>query len=361
VRGYVEPQYLRILAAEAAPLGDAGPFRMRRDPLTLRPAAVAPSTVSVWGNEAAAINISADRGAAKRRLVAAGSVLLVHGVCLALMLVLRNTVLEETPPIAVEVLWVEPAASAPPAEALATAELTRSPPEPPAAEPARPVAAPPESPPPEPPVAAAEAPSVVPPPAPESIVAAAPEVVEIQPAPQPAPAPEPIIAPAPEVAEIQPAPQPAPVEPIILPKPKPAPPPIAAAAAREPSPRTTAAHQPEGVAPVQEARLEPSAPASLPPPTVTVVPPSPIGGSMAKPAYPPEAMRRRLQGTVLLHIDVAASGVPTAAVVVRSSGYPLLDDAAVAGVLKWRFNPASRGGQAVASAIDHAVEFRLVD
>lgn len=59
------------------------------------------------------------------------------------------------------------------------------------------------------------------------------------------------------------------------------------------------------------------------------------------PPYPPASRRAGEQGTVLLEIIVAPSGVPTEVNVARSSGYSALDDAAVAAVRKWRFSTNS--------------------
>lgn len=65
------------------------------------------------------------------------------------------------------------------------------------------------------------------------------------------------------------------------------------------------------------------------------------------PAYPIEAMRAGIQGTVLLKVLVDAGGKPLQVVVAHSSGSRLLDNAARAHVLAaWRFHPAVRDGHA---------------
>jgi len=58
------------------------------------------------------------------------------------------------------------------------------------------------------------------------------------------------------------------------------------------------------------------------------------------PAYPPEAMRRRQQGTVRLVVHVSTEGVPILVELAGSSGHPSLDRAAVDAVGRWRFRPA---------------------
>jgi protein TonB len=54
-------------------------------------------------------------------------------------------------------------------------------------------------------------------------------------------------------------------------------------------------------------------------------------------------------GTVVLMIHVSPAGSTAGVDVVRSSGYVLLDRAAQEAVMHWRFLPAVKDGQAVAS------------
>lgn len=70
--------------------------------------------------------------------------------------------------------------------------------------------------------------------------------------------------------------------------------------------------------------------------------------SAPPPPYPPEAARRRLEGTVLLQVLVDVDGRPLEVLVQRSSGHRALDDTARKFVLKrWLFKPAVRNGQPV--------------
>ena len=55
------------------------------------------------------------------------------------------------------------------------------------------------------------------------------------------------------------------------------------------------------------------------------------------------------------------AGASDAVTILVSSGHPLLDDAALAAVRGWRFNPATRGGAAVAAPVDVPIRFRLQD
>jgi periplasmic protein TonB len=70
--------------------------------------------------------------------------------------------------------------------------------------------------------------------------------------------------------------------------------------------------------------------------------------SAPPPPYPPDALRRRVEGTVLLQVLVDVDGRPIEARVQRSSGHRSLDEAARKQVLKrWMFRPAMRNGTPV--------------
>lgn len=85
------------------------------------------------------------------------------------------------------------------------------------------------------------------------------------------------------------------------------------------------------------------------------------GLSNPPPRYPYLARRRGQEGRVLLRVRVSSAGNAAAVSIRRSSGYRLLDDAAVEAVREWRFVPASRGGSPVAGAVDVPVSFKLTD
>jgi len=78
-----------------------------------------------------------------------------------------------------------------------------------------------------------------------------------------------------------------------------------------------------------------------------------------KPPYPAEARRLGQQGRVMLEVQVSADGRPTSVSVKRSSGFPILDSAAVQGVREWTFEPARIGGLPIASRADVPVNFSL--
>lgn len=77
------------------------------------------------------------------------------------------------------------------------------------------------------------------------------------------------------------------------------------------------------------------------------------------PAYPAEAVRRRLEGTVLLRLWISAAGEVERVEVVRSSGHGILDRSAVEAVSSWRGQPARRGGRSVEAVEVLPIRFRL--
>ncbi len=81
----------------------------------------------------------------------------------------------------------------------------------------------------------------------------------------------------------------------------------------------------------------------------------------APPRYPFLARRRGQEGRVVLRAQVTANGDPETVRVRQSSGFRLLDAAAVAAVKAWRFVPASRGGIPVAGSVEVPISFKLTD
>jgi len=67
------------------------------------------------------------------------------------------------------------------------------------------------------------------------------------------------------------------------------------------------------------------------------------------PEYPAEAYLAGQHGTVVVVVHVSPAGTAAGVDVVRSSGYVLLDQAARVAVARWRFLPAVKAGEPVAS------------
>ena len=113
------------------------------------------------------------------------------------------------------------------------------------------------------------------------------------------------------------------------------------------------------------APLEPTPPPSAPtasppgPETAARVDPVPDPQASPQPAYPTAALRRGMEGVVVLLAEIDAQGAVTRVRVLESSGYGLLDRAAQDGVAKWRFEPATEGGKPVPGAARVPIRFRL--
>ena len=64
-----------------------------------------------------------------------------------------------------------------------------------------------------------------------------------------------------------------------------------------------------------------------------------------QPAYPDAAQVNGEQGDVALGVEVGANGRVRTVRVLRSSGFDDLDNAAIEGVMAWRYIPAVRDGE----------------
>jgi TonB family protein len=75
--------------------------------------------------------------------------------------------------------------------------------------------------------------------------------------------------------------------------------------------------------------------------------------------YPEAALDAGLQGITHVNAWIDAMGYVSYATVITSSGYAILDSAALKAVVNGYFSPARRDGAAVASRVSIPVEFRL--
>ncbi|MFZ2169614.1 MAG: energy transducer TonB [Methylococcaceae bacterium] len=82
-------------------------------------------------------------------------------------------------------------------------------------------------------------------------------------------------------------------------------------------------------------------------------------GSNPKPKYPGIATSRGWEGTVHLLVKVSVEGDSEEVTVQRSSGYDVLDEAAIEAVEKWKFIPAKRGDTQVSSSVIVPINFIL--
>ena len=84
-------------------------------------------------------------------------------------------------------------------------------------------------------------------------------------------------------------------------------------------------------------------------------------GSNPKPKYPGMATSRGWEGTVRLLVRVSAEGLSEEVTLQRSSGYDVLDEAAIEAVQKWKFIPAKRGDTQVSSSVIVPIDFILTN
>ncbi|MBN8924531.1 MAG: energy transducer TonB [Rhodanobacter sp. 68-29] len=165
-------------------------------------------------------------------------------------------------------------------------------------------------------------------------LATVPQVVFIDP-PPPVPPPPPI--------ELKPLPHPPPAPVHVQPRPDVAPP--------APVPTT------DGTQPMPT--VAPPGPA-----LVATGTPAPVEATLAYRSaplqFPLQALRERLQGTVLLRVLVDETGTPVRVEVERGSGHAVLDRSAREQVLAhWRFQPAMVDGHAVRAWARVPVNFVL--
>ena len=78
------------------------------------------------------------------------------------------------------------------------------------------------------------------------------------------------------------------------------------------------------------------------------------------PDYPAAALSADIEGDVIVRLQVDADGRVSQATVIGHEGGidPALDQAAIAALQQWRFQPAMRDGRAINSVVQVPVEFR---
>ena len=250
----------------------------------------------------------------------------------------RQTAAPSAPDAPVDVTWLgearaPEAAPSVPGPAPAPARARPSPPSPPPPETGKPLPA-------EPAIARAPKPSSTraranePTPVPEA-VAVAPTLMTSPPSTPGTSAT--LATPAPSATQEPLSPLAARAEPVDAP---------AATGSASPSPSSPAASKPvarEAEAPVSVVRVEPSL----------------IASSQQPPVYPRASRRAGEAGTVVLRINIAASGAVTATAVAVSSGFERLDAAAQKAVQQWRFTPGTVDGVPTAMPLQVPIRFEL--
>ena len=87
--------------------------------------------------------------------------------------------------------------------------------------------------------------------------------------------------------------------------------------------------------------------------------PQPVVIHNTPPAYPETARRAGWEGRVTVRVEVSADGLPIRVALEKSSGYGVLDQAALRAVKNWRFQPRTVGGVAMTGTVDVPVNFTL--
>lgn len=206
-----------------------------------------------------------------------------------------------------------------------------------------------------------------------ALVAAPSESPAPEPTANPAPTPEPTPEPPAPVVQSEP---PAPAE-MSVPEPEPQP------SLAQPTPASTPPPKPVAAAKRSENKKQSH---ETVPQKESAAPTAPrrslfsqwadclnsVGGAKARgsvaryrsnppPLYPEEADRKKQEGKVLVSVQVEANGRPGSVTLISSSGFPLLDAAALEAVRKWTFYPQNVGGLPVASRVEVPVVFTLKD
>jgi TonB family protein len=78
-----------------------------------------------------------------------------------------------------------------------------------------------------------------------------------------------------------------------------------------------------------------------------------------RPKYPPESLKADEQGATVLRMYVTAAGELRGVSLVTSSGSPRLDQAAIDGLGRCRFRPATRAGQPVDASFTLRYAWRI--
>lgn len=129
------------------------------------------------------------------------------------------------------------------------------------------------------------------------------------------------------------------------------------------SPRTDLPALPEEYAATSEVPQAVAAALSLPDePAVTDIEPNYKASYLNnRLAYPLAARRAGIQGRVILNVEVLAEGGSGQVKVHQSSGYEVLDRAALESVQTWRFVPARRAGRNITEWFKIPIQFSLKD
>ncbi len=80
-----------------------------------------------------------------------------------------------------------------------------------------------------------------------------------------------------------------------------------------------------------------------------------------KPRYPRAARKRGMEGVVIINVRVSRDGRPVETLLHTSSGYGVLDRAALKTVRSWRFEAARRGNARIEGEVLVPIHFKLTN
>lgn len=129
-------------------------------------------------------------------------------------------------------------------------------------------------------------------------------------------------------------------------------------------------HKPRVIEPEAPPAPEPVMQEETPPASAMETPPSPVQLDAEpdyradylnnpRPPYPLVARRMGYQGKVVLNVEVLAEGRAGEVKLQTSSGYDILDRAALQTVKTWKFSPATRFGQPITQWFLVPIKFSL--
>ena len=169
----------------------------------------------------------------------------------------------------------------------------------------------------------------------------------------------------PPVPNAEPLPAPKPPEPVkqaVVKKTAPTPPPaprLAAIADPAPAPNAPTGEVAPQPAPAPITAPVAAAPAPASAPGIELPSSNADYLQNPKPPYPPISKRLGEQGKVVHSVLIGADGLPISAKLVQSSGYPRLDEAAHAAIMRWRYVPGKRNGVAEAMSFNVPINWVL--
>lgn len=85
----------------------------------------------------------------------------------------------------------------------------------------------------------------------------------------------------------------------------------------------------------------------------------PIIERQIPPKYPEEALTNKWEGKILLNVEILDTGKVGMVEILETTGYTVLDEAAVNAAKKWRFSPALNETKPVSVWVEFPLEFEI--